>query len=71
MPAFTVEAVDTTGAGDVFHAGYIYGLLQGWGLERVVRFASALAAMKCLQMGGRKGIPCLADAMQFLQKHGG
>ena len=71
MPAFTVEAVDTTGAGDVFHAGYIYGLLQEWDLERVVRFASALAAMKCLQMGGRKGIPCLADVMQFLRKQGG
>ena len=71
MPAFTVEAVDTTGAGDVFHAGYIYGLLQEWDLERVVRFASALAAMKCLQMGGRKGIPRLADVMQFLRKQGG
>ena len=71
MPAFTVEAVDTTGAGDVFHAGYIYGLLQEWDLERVVRSASALAAMKCLQMGGRKGIPCLADVMQFLRKQGG
>jgi len=71
MPAFTVEAVDTTGAGDVFHAGYIYGLLQEWDLERVVRSASALAAMKCLQMGGRKGIPRLADVMQFLRKQGG
>jgi ribokinase len=71
MPAFTVEAVDTTGAGDVFHAGYIYGLLQKWDLERVIRFASALAAVKCLQMGGRKGIPHLDEAMRFLQKQDG
>lgn len=71
MPAFTVEAVDTTGAGDVFHAGYIYGLLQKWDLERVIRFASALAAVKCQQMGGRKGIPHLDEAMRFLQKQDG
>jgi ribokinase len=67
MPAFQIEAVDTTGAGDVFHGGYIFGLLQGWDLERVVRFASAVAAIKCRQMGGRTGIPRLDEVMQFLQ----
>lgn len=68
MPAFSVEAIDTTGAGDVFHAGYIYGLLQQWDLEYVVRFASALAALKCTRMGGRKGAPSLGEVIQFLQK---
>lgn len=66
-PAFKVEAVDTTGAGDVFHGGYIFGLLQGWDIERVVRFASAVAAIKCRHMGGRTGIPRLDEVMQFLQ----
>lgn len=66
MPAFTVEAVDTTGAGDVFHAGYVYGLLQGWDLERVLRFASAMAAMKCRRMGGRTGLPDLKEVLEFL-----
>lgn len=69
-PAFPVEAVDTTGAGDVFHAGYIYGLLQQWDIEYVVRFASALAAMKCTRMGGRAGAPSLGEVMQFLKKQG-
>ena len=69
MPAFKVEAVDTTGAGDVFHGGYIFGLLRGWDLECVVRFASATAAIKCRQMGGRTGIPSLDEVMQFLQVH--
>jgi len=69
MPAFKVEAVDTTGAGDVFHGGYIFGLLHGWDLECVVRFASATAAIKCRQMGGRTGIPSLDEVMQFLQVH--
>ena len=67
MPAFKVEAVDTTGAGDVFHGGYIFGLLQRWDLERVVRFASAVAAIKCRRMGGRTGIPRLDEVMHFLQ----
>ncbi len=66
MPAFKVEAVDTTGAGDVFHAGYIYGLLQGWDLEDVLRFASAVAALKCTSIGGRQGIPGLDEVMKFL-----
>jgi sulfofructose kinase len=70
MPAFPVEAIDTTGAGDVFHAGYIYGLLQQWDLEYIVRFASALAALKCTRMGGRKGAPYLREVMQFLKNTG-
>ncbi len=68
MPAFKIEAVDTTGAGDVFHGGYIFGLLQGWDLGRIVRFASAVAAIKCRTMGGRTGIPRLDEVTQFLQR---
>jgi ribokinase len=67
IPAFKVAAVDTTGAGDVFHGGYIFGLLHGWDIERVVRFASAVAAIKCRQLGGRTGISRLDEVMQFLQ----
>jgi len=71
MPAFSVKAIDTTGAGDVFHAGYIFGLLQEWGLEPVLRFASALAAIKCMRIGGRTGIPRLSEVMEFLRTHDG
>jgi ribokinase len=67
MPAFNVEAIDTTGAGDVFHAGYIYGLMQKWDLERVLRFATAAAAMKCREIGGRTGIPALGEVVEFLR----
>jgi len=69
-PAFKIHAVDTTGAGDVFHGGYIYGLLQGWDIKVTVLFASALAAMKCLEIGGRSGIPILKEVMDFLHMHG-
>jgi sugar/nucleoside kinase (ribokinase family) len=48
--------VDTTGAGDIFHAGFIYGLLQGWPLEDQLDFACAAAAMNCMASGARGGI---------------
>src|SRR5438552_2091383 len=44
--AFKVRTADTTGAGDVFHGAFIYGLLQNWALEEVIRFAHATAALK-------------------------
>lgn len=67
IPAFRVETVDTTGAGDVFHGGYIFGILQGWNIMHTVRFASALAAMKCTKVGGRAGIPNLDEVLRFLE----
>ncbi|MGA2416485.1 MAG: PfkB family carbohydrate kinase [Candidatus Sulfotelmatobacter sp.] len=54
--AFRVTAVDTTGAGDIFHAGFIYGLLQGWPLQRQLDFACAAAALNCTAVGARGGI---------------
>ena len=66
QPAFTVEVVDTTGCGDVFHGGYIYGLLQGMSLRETVRFAAACAALKARSAGGRIGIPILSEVMSFI-----
>jgi sulfofructose kinase len=54
--AYSVAVVDTTGAGDIFHAGFIYGLLQEWPLERQLDFACAAAAMNCMAVGARGGI---------------
>lgn len=65
-PAFKVDVADTTGAGDVFHGGYIYGLLQKWEIKKVARFASAFAALKCRMIGGRAGIPGLNEVMYFI-----
>ncbi|HVW76584.1 MAG TPA: PfkB family carbohydrate kinase [Alloacidobacterium sp.] len=54
--AYRVPVVDTTGAGDIFHAGFIYGLLQQWPLERQLDFACAAAALNCMASGARGGI---------------
>lgn len=66
-PAFPVHVVDTTGAGDVFHGAYIVGLLKGWSLREVARFAAAVAAVKCTQLGGQVGIPTMDETMRFLE----
>jgi sulfofructose kinase len=54
--AYQVSVVDTTGAGDIFHAGFIYGLLQRWPLQRNLDFACAAAALNCEAVGARGGI---------------
>jgi sulfofructose kinase len=69
-PAFQVDALDTTGAGDVFHGAYIFALLRGHDLEDTLRFASAVAAMKCRRIGGRVGIPDRAATLRFLEERG-
>jgi len=60
-PAFRVDAVDTTGAGDVFRAGFIYAYLRGWSTEDVLRFANAAAAVSCTRLGALGGIPALDE----------
>jgi ribokinase len=65
-PGFPVKVVDTTGAGDVFHGAFIYGLLKRWSLRKTARFANACAAMKCRKLGGRAGIPTLNEVESFV-----
>lgn len=65
-PGFQVQAVDTTGAGDVFRGGLIYGLLQRWAVERVLRFANAAAAASCTRLGAMNGVPGLAEVERLL-----
>ena len=64
-PARQVPVIDTTGAGDIFHAGFIYGLLQDWTLRQQLEFACAAAAMNCTATGARGGI-CPVEAIETL-----
>ncbi len=66
---FSVEARDTTGAGDSFRAGIIYGMLQGYADEGLVRTASAVAALVCQRLPGIVNSPSEQELADFLGQH--
>jgi len=65
-PAFAVDCRDTTGAGDAFHGGFIYGLLSGFSVEETLRFANAVAALNCRGVGARTALPTLDEVNALL-----
>lgn len=67
-PSFAVpdQCRDTTGAGDVFRAGFIHGMLMGSELEDCLRFGNAVAALKCRGLGARACLPTREELAQFL-----
>ncbi|GAB4247056.1 MAG: sulfofructose kinase [Acidobacteriota bacterium] len=71
FPAFPVDVIDTTAAGDMFHGGFIYGLLQGWPLEDTVRFANAAGGLACRRFGARPAIPELREVLELAGLAGG
>jgi sulfofructose kinase len=66
-PAFPIKVVDTTGAGDVFHGAYLFGLFKGWGMEQRCRFAAGAAALACRGLGGRSTLPDYREVMDFIE----
>lgn len=70
-PAFRVEARDTTGAGDAFHAGFIWGLLEGLDAAAVLRTAHAVAALACTAPGAQGGLPDRVALQAFLVEREG
>jgi sugar/nucleoside kinase (ribokinase family) len=67
VPATSVRAVDTTAAGDVFRAGLIHGILQGWPVDRMLRFGNAAAALSCTRRGAMDSIPDLHSVDALLR----
>lgn len=67
-PSYKVHVVDTTGAGDLFHAAFSYGLLQQWDLQRILDFACSAAGLNCEKLGARGGISPLPRIKEFQQK---
>jgi len=70
--AYRVKVLDSIGAGDIFHAGFIYGLLQGWGMQRQLDFACAAAALNCMAVGARGGIQsveCIEKLMAIGERY--
>ncbi|MDA1275392.1 MAG: PfkB family carbohydrate kinase [Verrucomicrobia bacterium] len=68
QPAFEIEAVDTTGCGDVFHGAYAAALARQMGLRERILIASAAAALKAMQPGGQAGIPNRKEIDRFLHE---
>jgi sulfofructose kinase len=66
QPAYTVQAVDTLGAGDVFHGAFALALAEGQAMDAAVAFANAAAAIKVTRFGGRAGAPTRAEVEDLL-----
>ena len=70
QPGYTVDVVDTTGAGDAFHGAFALALAEGQSTEDCARFACAVAALKCTRLGSRAGLPSRKEAENFLASRG-
>lgn len=68
LPAYSVEVVDTLGAGDAWHGAFALALAENQSISNAVRFASATAAIKCSRFGGRDGIPTRPEVEAFIQE---
>ncbi|MDQ4078379.1 MAG: sugar kinase [Chloroflexota bacterium] len=68
MGAFAVQVVDTTGAGDAFAAGFLHGWLQGWPIERTLRFANATGALAVTRVGASEDPPTEEEVMDFIEQ---
>jgi sugar/nucleoside kinase (ribokinase family) len=66
-PAFDITPVDTTGAGDIFHAGFAYSVIQGWDVAAALEFSNAAASLACMAPGARGGIAPLGEVMSQLK----
>ena len=69
LPAYPVEVIDGSGAGDAFVAGFLYGHLQGWDLEKTTRFANALGGIATTAPGTTAGIRGYAQVVGLLEQH--
>jgi sugar/nucleoside kinase (ribokinase family) len=67
-PAFEIHPVDTTGAGDIFHAGFAYAQIQGWDLGRALEFSCAAAGLACMAPGARGGIASVHQIEDLIRK---
>jgi sulfofructose kinase len=65
-PAFVVNCVDTTGAGDVFHGAFCYAVLQAMPMRQALDFSNAMAALNCTALGARGGIRGLDDVASLM-----
>lgn len=66
--AFKAKAIDTTGAGDIFHGAFVYGLSNGFSIEKNIEFSSACAALSVEKLGGRNSIPEIEEVIKRIKR---
>ena len=69
IPAFEVDVVDTTGAGDAYHGAFMAALLEDWEAPRMARFAAAVGSLNCRAVGGRAALPTRQEVNSFLTEY--
>jgi sulfofructose kinase len=67
-PAYVVNCIDTTGAGDVFHGAFCYAVLQGMPMRQILEFSNAMAALNCTALGARGGIRRMEDVRILMER---
>ena len=67
-PAFVVNCIDTTGAGDVFHGAFCYAVLQNMPMRDALEFSNAMAALNCTALGARGGVATVGEAKALMQR---
>ena len=69
-PGFPVSAVDSNGAGGVFHGAFAFAAVRGMDYYKACVFSSAVSAIKCTRLGARQGVPAYEEVIQFLKERG-
>ena len=69
-PSYPVEAVDSNGAGDVFHGAFAFGATSGYDYKKCCHFSSAVSALKCTGIGARESVPSFDQVKEFLKENG-
>ncbi len=64
---FKVKCIDSTGAGDIFHAAFVYGLAEDWKMEKVLEFSNAAAALNCTEVGARAGVKAIGEIFALIE----
>lgn len=65
MPGLKAQAVDTTGAGDIFHGAFTYGLANGFDMEKTITISNIAAGLSVTKIGARKAIPNLSEVLDY------
>ncbi len=69
-PSFKVDAIDSNGAGDVFHGAFAFSVTMGYNYYDSCIFSSAVSALKCTKLGARDGVPTFEETINFLKERG-